>query len=36
MDTMVLDCKVQIDGLNSRAQWERASAAELLLYIPTG
>lgn len=34
MDAMALDCKVQIDGLNSRVQWERASAAELLLYIP--
>ena len=34
MDAMALDCKVEIDGLNSRVQWERASAAELLLYIP--
>lgn len=34
MDAMALDCKVEIDGLNGRVQWERASAAELLLYIP--
>lgn len=33
MDAMALDCKVDIDGLNSRVEWERASAAELLLYI---
>lgn len=33
-DAMALDCKVEIDGLNGRVQWERASAAELLLYIP--
>jgi hypothetical protein len=34
MDAMALDCKIEIDGLNGRIQWERASAAELLLYIP--
>jgi hypothetical protein len=34
MDAMALDCRVEIDGLNSRVEWERASAAELLLYIP--
>jgi hypothetical protein len=34
MDAMALDCKIEIDGLNGRVQWERASAAELLLYIP--
>ena len=34
MDAMALDCKVEVDGLNGRVQWERASAAELLLYIP--
>ncbi len=33
MDAMALDCKVEIDGLNRRVEWERASAAELLLYI---
>jgi hypothetical protein len=33
MDAMALDCKVDIDGLNRRVEWERASAAELLLYI---
>ncbi len=33
MDAMALDCKVEIDGLSSRVEWERASAAELLLYI---
>lgn len=34
MDAMALDCKVDLDGLNDRVRWERASAAELLLYIP--
>ena len=33
MDAMALDCKTEIDGLNRRVEWERASAAELLLYI---
>ncbi len=33
MDAMALDCKVDIEGLNRRVEWERASAAELLLYI---
>ncbi len=27
-------CKVSIDGLSSRIEWRRASASELLLYIP--
>lgn len=34
MDAMALDCKIELDGLNGRVQWERASAAELLLYLP--
>lgn len=33
MTAMALDCKTEIDGLNRRVEWERASAAELLLYI---
>ena len=28
------NCTVTLDGLNSRIEWERVSAAELLLYIP--
>jgi hypothetical protein len=31
---MRLDCRISLDGLNSRLEWERVSAAELLLYIP--
>lgn len=34
MDSMGLECTLQLEGLNGRIQWERASAAELLLYIP--
>lgn len=34
MDSMGLECTLELEGLNSRIQWERASAAELLLYIP--
>jgi hypothetical protein len=34
LETMALDCRIEIEGLNSRVEWERASAAELLLYIP--
>ncbi len=33
IDAMALDCKVEINGLNRRVEWERVSAAELLLYI---
>ncbi len=33
MTAMALDCKTEIDGLNRRVEWKRASAAELLLYI---
>lgn len=29
-----LACKIDIEGLNSRIEWQRVSAAELLLYIP--
>ena len=34
MGSMGLECTLQLEGLNGRIQWERASAAELLLYIP--
>lgn len=34
MGAMALDCKVELEGLNSRIEWQRVSAAELLLYIP--
>jgi hypothetical protein len=27
-------CKVQLDGMNSRIEWERVSALQLVLYIP--
>jgi hypothetical protein len=27
-------CQVSLEGLSSRIEWRRASAAELLLYIP--
>lgn len=33
MDAMAMECEIEIDGLNRRVEWERASAAELLLYI---
>ena len=29
-----LACRIDIEGLNSRIEWQRVSAAELLLYIP--
>ncbi|HZP66875.1 MAG TPA: hypothetical protein VFB32_11250 [Rudaea sp.] len=32
--TVGAGCKVQIEGLSSRIEWARASASELLLYIP--
>lgn len=28
------DCKVSLDGLNARIQWERVSTGELFLFIP--
>ena len=31
---MKLDCRIELDGLNTRLEWQRVSAAELLLYIP--
>jgi hypothetical protein len=31
---MRLDCRIDLDGLNSRLEWQRVSAAELMLYIP--
>jgi hypothetical protein len=33
-EAMQLDCRIALEGLNSRLEWERVSAAELLLYIP--
>ncbi|MGQ0801565.1 MAG: hypothetical protein ACT4NL_15815 [Pseudomarimonas sp.] len=27
-------CKVDLDGLNSRIEWERVGPTELLLYVP--
>lgn len=33
-DTLGLDCSVTLEGLNSRIEWERVSAAELLLFLP--
>jgi hypothetical protein len=29
-----MQCEVALDGLNSRIEWQRVSASELLLYIP--
>lgn len=34
VDAMGMPCKVRLEGLNQRIEWQRASAAELLLYIP--
>jgi hypothetical protein len=34
MQAMAMDCKVELDGLNSRIEWERVSAAEMMLYTP--
>lgn len=34
MQSLGLRCSVDLDGLNSRIDWERVSAGELLLYIP--
>ena len=33
-EAMKLDCRIALEGLNSRLEWQRVSAAELLLYIP--
>lgn len=33
-DALGTGCKVQLDGLNSRIEWERVSAVQLVLYIP--
>ena len=33
-EAMRLDCRIALDGLNSRLEWQRVSAAELMLYIP--
>lgn len=33
-EAMQLDCRIELEGLNSRLEWERVSAAELLLFIP--
>jgi hypothetical protein len=34
VDGLGLQCKVALDGLGSRIEWQRVSASELLLYIP--
>ncbi|MEQ1514634.1 MAG: hypothetical protein ABL934_18415 [Lysobacteraceae bacterium] len=34
VDSLGMQCKVELDGLNSRIEWQRVSASELLLYIP--
>jgi hypothetical protein len=34
LDTMALDCKFELKGLNTRIEWQRVSAGDLLLYIP--
>ena len=33
-NTMQLDCKLSLDGLHGRLEWQRVSAGELMLYIP--
>lgn len=33
-DSLGLQCRVELDGLNNRIEWQRVSASELLLYIP--
>jgi hypothetical protein len=30
---LALDCRISLDGLNNRIEWERVSAGELLLFI---
>jgi len=34
MQSLGLQCSVELEGLNSRIEWQRVSAGELLLYIP--
>lgn len=34
MQSLGLQCSVALEGLNSRIEWQRVSAGELLLYIP--
>lgn len=34
MQSLGLQCAVELSGLNSRIEWQRVSAGELLLYIP--
>lgn len=34
VDSLGMQCKVELDNLNSRIEWQRVSASELLLYIP--
>ena len=34
MQSLGLQCSVELDGLNSRIEWQRISAGELLLYVP--
>jgi hypothetical protein len=33
MESLGLQCSVELDGLNSRIEWERVSAGELLMFI---
>ena len=34
LEVMAMQCRIELEGLNSRIEWQRVSAAELLLYIP--
>jgi hypothetical protein len=34
MQSLGLQCSVELAGRNSRIEWQRVSAGELLLYIP--
>jgi hypothetical protein len=34
MQSLGLQCQVELEGLDSRIEWQRVSAGELLLYIP--
>jgi hypothetical protein len=34
MQSLGLQCTIELEGLNSRIEWQRVSAGELLLYIP--
>ena len=34
LTAMKSDCRVEFEGLNSRLEWERISASQLMLYVP--